>query len=258
MNIYLIVAIVAAAAASSSASRVIDGTNANIANHPYQASLRLLSQHTCGAVLISNTQAITAAHCGGGSLASYSVLAGTTDRTVDVCATCALRNPLTNFIRHADFANNPTLGYPNDIGIAVFFSIATNVNIRYASLATENDGDFAGASCIISGWGRQVSGGQLPTSLQEGSMAVLTNEECAAQWGAGRISPDHLCARGTNNAACGGDNGGPLVCGGLVSGIFSWGDASCTPSLASVFVRVSRYEAWINSNLLAEDEDVDF
>lgn len=257
MNAYLFFFVVASVAAVSSTTKVIGGGNANIANYPYQVSLRngqgTAASHSCGATLISNTQALTAAHCGGGPIASYSILAGTTDRTTLTCATCALR-PLREFNRHEDFSNSPAQGYPNDVAIAVFYSIATNTNIKFATLATEEDGDFHGAQCVITGWGRQSPGGPMATSLQEGSLAVLSNEECASQWGVDRIKEYSLCARDAVRAPCGGDNGGPLECNGVVAGIFSWSEANCSPAFASVFIRVSAYRDWIETQLLKVDD----
>ena len=54
----------AVALARETGQQIIGGTNANIANYPYQLSLRT-SAHICGASLISATRAVTAAHCIG-------------------------------------------------------------------------------------------------------------------------------------------------------------------------------------------------
>lgn len=239
--------------------KVIGGSNANIANNPWQASLRNNANHACGAVLISATRALTAAHCGGSAINVYSLLSGTTDRTVTVCQTCSLRSPIVDFIRHPGFVNNPSAGYPNDIAAVWFYSIATNVNIQYIELAQPTDGDFTGASCVVSGWGRQAASGTLPTTLQAGSMSVISNDQCIEVWGATRIQGAHICASDPNVSACGGDNGGPLVCGGKLAGVFSWGEATCSPQYPSVFIRVSSYYDWIIENVLpnTEDEPID-
>ena len=56
------------AACGAASGSVIGGSNANIANHPWVASLRNTATHVCGAVLIGNTRAVTAAHCGGSAV----------------------------------------------------------------------------------------------------------------------------------------------------------------------------------------------
>jgi len=48
--------------------QVIDGNNAIIANYPYQLSLREDGIHTCGAVLIGTTRAVTGAQCTGSAM----------------------------------------------------------------------------------------------------------------------------------------------------------------------------------------------
>jgi len=45
-----------------------------------------------------------------------------------------------------------------------------------------------------------------------------------------------------------GDDGGPLVYEGdstLLVGVSSWGEASCSPTFPTVFVRISYFRDWI-------------
>lgn len=234
---------------------ILGGSTGNIANHPWQASFRSNGAHACGAVLIAGNKALTAAHCGGGPISAYSLLAGTSENTVVTCATCGLRDPITGFDRHPGFANNPSAGYPNDIAIISFYNIASNPNVMYATLAMASHGNFTGETCYVSGWGRTMAGGELPATLQEGMMTVITYETCIETWGTGRIDAGlQLCAEEPGVAVCGGDNGGPLVCNGIVAGLFSWGEANCDPTYPSVFVRISSYYDWIQENMSAEDE----
>lgn len=229
-------------------SRIVGGDNANIANFNYQASLRIQGSHTCGAVLIRNIRAVTAAHCAGSATTAYTILAGTTDRTSTTCATCALR-PLLAINRHPGFANNPSAGYPNDIAVLWFNSIATNVNIGYITMAQEADGNFENALCAVSGWGRTTnSNTNLPTTLQHGAMSVISNAACIEVWNANRIRSEHLCASSVVVSMCGGDQGGPIVCNGRLAGIHSFGEANCGPTFPSVFVRISSYHDWILEN----------
>jgi len=252
MNTALLVlfAVFAVSNGQSAGTRVIGGENANIANHNYQASLRLNGAHNCGAILLSNTRAISAAHCAGSAVNAYSILAGTSDHAVQTCATCALRS-ITGIVRHPGFANNPAAGYPNDVAVLWFNSIATNANIGFIVLATEGDGNFTGSSCTITGWGlAQLDDIQLPDSLQRAAMTVISNDACTAVWGTARIREEHLCTQQTGITACVGDNGGPLVCDGLLTGIFSWGEAYCADQFPAVFVRISYQRDWILENTL--------
>jgi len=226
---------------------VVGGSNANIANHPHQGSLRVNNGHSCGHSLISGTKGVTAAHCGGGALGTYSALHGTTDRTVTNCGTCALRS-LTSFVRHANFVNNGNQGYPNDIATIRFANIPTNANTGYVPMAASNAGNYAGQACIITGWGRTCGTCGIPNTLQQGTMTVLTNAACASAWSSAQINNGHICVQSSTVSACSGDSGGPLVCGGTLVGATSWGQAQCNPSFPSVYSRISFFRAWIDAN----------
>jgi secreted trypsin-like serine protease len=222
---------------------IVGGSNANIANHRHQLSLRT-SSHICGASLITGTRAVTAAHCIGNAASSYSVLAGTSDRTVTNCATCVLRT-CTLATRHPNYSATGN-GYPNDIAVLGFASIATNTNVGYITMSTASDGLYAGTSCVITGWGLTTTtgSGTPPAILQQGTMSVMTNTACQATWGTA-INANHICITAPTVSSCNGDSGGPLVCGGKLAGATSWGVSNCSPSYPSVYSRVSSFYSWI-------------
>jgi len=245
MRVLLLLCLALPAFADNIGSHVIGGSNSNIANHPHQVSLRISNSHACGASLVSGTKAVTAAHCSGNPLSSYSVLAGTTDRTVTSCATCALRS-LSSFTNHPSYSESN--GYPNDIAILYFSAIGTNGNTAYIGMATTGDSSFAGQNCVITGWGRTNIGtsGSLPITLQQGTMTVMTVAECQAAWGSSIIS-SHICVTSPTVSSCNGDSGGPLVCSGRLAGVTSWGNANCDPRDPSIYTRVSSHRSWIDS-----------
>jgi secreted trypsin-like serine protease len=221
---------------------VVGGSTGNIANHPHQLSMRYSSSHSCGASLISTTRAVCAAHCGGSAVSYYSILGGTTDRTITSCSTCVLRN-LISFIRHPNYNENAS-GYPYDISVLTFSAVTTNSNLRAISMATSASGDFSGVSCVITGWGKTSSTSSLPINLQQGSMTVMTNSACAGTWGSS-INSGHICVTAPTVSACNGDSGGPLVCSGVLAGATSWGVSDCSPSYPSVYSRISTFYSWI-------------
>jgi secreted trypsin-like serine protease len=223
---------------------VVGGSTGNIANHPHQLSMRYSSSHSCGASLISTTRAVCAAHCGGSAVSYYSILGGTTDRTVTSCTTCVLRN-LISFIRHPSYDENAN-GYPNDVSVLTFSAVTTNSNLQPISMATSSSGNFAGVSCVITGWGKTSSSSSLPYYLQQGSMTVMTNTACQSTWGSS-INAGHICVTSSTVSACNGDSGGPLVCSGVLAGATSWGVSDCSPSYPSVYTRISYFYNWIIS-----------
>jgi secreted trypsin-like serine protease len=245
MRVILLLCLALPAFSEEVGSRVVGGSNTNIANHAHQLSLRASNSHSCGASLISATKAVTAAHCGGGAISSYSVLAGTTDRTNTGAG--VLRS-LTDFNRHGSFVNNGNQGFPNDVATLYFAAIASSSNIDPIGMASSSSGSYAGQSCVITGWGRTSSTSALPITLQQGTMTVLTNSACEGEWSAAQINDGHICVSANTVSACSGDSGGPLVCGGTLVGATSWGQSQCNPSFPSVYTRISFFRSWIDNN----------
>jgi secreted trypsin-like serine protease len=248
MRVLLLLCLALPAFGQEIGSNVVGGSNSNIANYRHQLSLRVNNGHSCGASILSGTKATTAAHCIGGTTSTYSVLAGTSDRTVTNCATCQLRT-LNAQTRHPSYTGSSNNGYPNDVGtIRWATSIATNANIAYATLAASNAGNYAGQNCVITGWGRTCGSCGLPNILQQGTMTVLTNADCANRWSSALINNGHICVLSNTVGACNGDSGGPLNCGGVVTGITSWVASGCLVQYPSVYTRVSFFRTWIDQN----------
>jgi secreted trypsin-like serine protease len=232
-------------------NRVIGGSNAANGAWPWQLSHRNGASHSCGASLIRPRWALSAAHCVGGAVGAYQILAGTNDRLCPGGA-CQQRG-VSQAIRHPDFQNIGLRGFPNDIAV---IQLASDIleqagSIQYATLATT--ADQVGRLCYISGWGRMSDGGALPVQLQEAQIDLLTTAECSTMWAPTPVTDLQVCiydrvtqARG----ACNGDSGGPLVCfvpGGTweLVGATSWGRTGCSTAFASVYSRVSAYHGWI-------------
>jgi hypothetical protein len=150
--------------------------------------------------------------------------------------------------RHPNYSGIGATGYPNDVGVLFFSAVSTNTNVRVITMATSADGNFAGTSCVISGWGRTSAGSALPIILQQATMTGMTNTACINSWSAAQINAGHLCVTAPSSSACNGDSGGPLVCSGKLAGATSWGQSQCNPSFPSVYTRISYFYNWITSN----------
>jgi secreted trypsin-like serine protease len=248
MRVLLLLCLALPAFSEETGSRIVNGSNTNIANYPWQGSLRVNNGHSCGCSLVSSMKGITAAHCIGGTTSSYSVLHGTTDRTSTTCATCALRT-LNAQTRHPNYSGSGAQGYPNDIGtIRWATAIATNANTGFATLAATNAPTYAGQTCQLTGWGRTCGTCALPNTLQVANTVALTNADCANRWSSAQVNNGHICFHNGSTGACNGDSGGPAQCGGVVVGATSWGASGCSVASPSVYTRISFFRAWIDAN----------
>jgi secreted trypsin-like serine protease len=240
-------------------SFIIGGTNAQQGEFPWQLSQQRLSgstwSHSCGASLLSGRYGLSAAHCvDGAASSSVRVIAGLHDRSNTAGTTTA---NIASYKMHESY-NNGAASYANDIAILNFATVINTVagRIAYATIPANNNNNYAGSSCIISGWGRTSSANTLPDTLQKATITILTTQQCQQQGGSG-IWANHICTRDTNNqaGACNGDSGGPINCPSgsshVVTGIasFVWvSNGNCLTTYPSAYTRVSAYLAWINTN----------
>lgn len=234
-------------------SYIINGGRADISDFPYQLSLRFYGSHTCGAVILSSTRGLTAAHCVDGRFGAFSVYAGSNNRLsggqeVDV----------STYTIHPDWQSSGP-GFPNDIAVLAFSdSLTLGTNVAVANMPSGNS-DFAGSQCVLSGWGRTGSSGSLPMYLMQVEMPIIDNNFCKVRMSpvqGADIADYHICAFDNYSGSCNGDSGGPMTCneGGqrVVAGVTSWGVSSrgnCMQSYPSVYARTSYFSDFISTNM---------
>nr|BAL43187.1 fibrinolytic enzyme [Enchytraeus japonensis] len=238
---------------------VVGGTDASPGEFPWQLSQQRLGgswSHSCGASLIGATRALSAAHCVDGASASIlRVIAGLHQRS-NTAGTQT--SNVAAYTMHESY-NQGSATFANDVAILnLATAITTGGNIAFATLA-QGSNDFAGTTCVISGWGRTSASNALPDTLQKASIPVISGTQCQSLVaGIGTIWDGHICLYDSagNIGSCNGDSGGPLNCpsGGstVVAGVTSWGISSlgvCRQDYPSVYTRVSYYYTWINSHL---------
>jgi len=239
---------------------IIGGTNANRGEFPWQLSQQRQGttwSHSCGASLIGATRALSAAHCvDGANVNILRVIAGLHSRT-DMTGTQT--SNIARYVMHQQY-NTGSATYANDIAILhLVTSIQTGNGVAFAMLPANNNNNFAGTTCVISGWGRTSNSNTLPDILQKASIGVLSTAQCTSNMGTiGSIWDSHICLFDTANniGSCNGDSGGPLNCPSgtstVVAGVTSWGVSSilgnCLQTYPSVYTRTSAYLAWISGN----------
>ena len=93
------------------------------------------------------------------------------------------------------------------------------------------------------------------TNLMFLNTRTLRNSDCRSLHttsNAARVFDNTVCtyAEGVREGICIGDDGGPLVSGGVVVGAVSW-EVSCARGVPDVHSRVSHHSAWLLSTTLA-------
>jgi len=226
-------ALAVAAALAPPAAAVSDGRVAVAGEFPYVLSVQRDGRagwtHTCGAVLVDSDTAITAAHCAADPAAGIRVHYGSLDRigggeTVSV----------VSVKRHENFSPATNT---HDIAIV---ELAFTVPFAPAKLAKSDP--RSGTAAEVVGWGATAEGGDFSDALRAKEVPITEQSTCDRQYG-GALDESMLCA---GPAACAGDDGGPLVAGGEVIGISSFGQG-CT-KLPGVYARISVLRRWIDDH----------
>jgi secreted trypsin-like serine protease len=243
-------------------SYVIGGTDATKGEFPWQLSQQRQGSggtwsHSCGASLLASTKALSAAHCVDGSaIGVIRVIAGLHQRsnTAGTQTSNAAR-----LVMHANY-NNGQATFANDIAIIhLATAITTGTGVAFATLPANNNNNFAGTTCVVSGWGRTGSSNTLPDTLQKASIQVISTAQCNTELrGVGSAWDFHICVfdSANNIGSCNGDSGGPLNCplsgSTIVAGVTSWVVSSalgnCLQTYPSVYTRTSTYLTWIADN----------
>merc|ERR1711862_67944 len=90
-----------------------------------------------------------------------------------------------------------------------------------------------------------------PDKLQEVDVNVISNSQCAGNYGSNSITSAMVCAADTGKDSCQGDSGGPMVTqeNGRHAqiGVVSWGIGCASPNYPGVYARVTSVKSWIQS-----------
>ncbi|XP_041769967.1 trypsin 3A1-like [Anopheles merus] len=219
--------------ASPTTGRIVGGFEANIADFPYQLSLRQNGAHICGASVISSNYALSAAHCTfpAPPVAAITLRGGSTDRTAGgvVFQTAAI-------INHPSYSDG-SLDF--DVCVIRITTSFVGANIAPITLAPEGTDYPEGTRTMVSGWGATSPIGALPINLQAVELPLISQESCRGVWGAASVTDNMVCASEPGRDACGGDSGGPLTNNGRQIGIVSWGSPLCLGNLPGVYARVA-------------------
>jgi len=96
-------------------------------------SVRVAGSHAVYGVILSPTKILIPAHAAGGAIGTYSILAGSPDRTTTSCGTCQLRTALS-IVRHPSYIGSGG-NYNNDVAIIHIAPLTFNATIYGSTIA---------------------------------------------------------------------------------------------------------------------------
>ncbi|XP_049799381.1 trypsin delta-like [Schistocerca nitens] len=231
--------------------RIINGEPAALGEFPAQLSLQRNGRHSCGASILNENWALTAAHCVAelDSDIVLEVLAGTI--TLDEGGT---RHTVESFTMHPQY--NASDSWVNDIALLRVSTpfLMNGETVAPIQLPAQGEDTPAGSPVTVVGWGRLWYEGFLPNNLQKVDIEVWSQDLCASLFWDGfesPIYPSHICAAGVDErgSSCNGDSGGPLLHESVVVGLVSWSYRCATPPYPTVYTRVSSYVDWISQQI---------
>jgi trypsin len=222
--------------------RIVGGTAVPSGGRPFQVVLLRNNGFVCGGSLINAQTVLTAAHCidgvenSGTTSVRYNTLTYASGGSVIAC---------TRLVKHASYSSS-TIDY--DYATCHLASAwAAGTNAAAVVLATAEPS--AGENLIVSGWGKLSGTGSVSATLQQVTLAYITNAACQQQYnGINTVSARMVCGYTAGKSACNGDSGGPLTrADGTQIGIVSWGMSSCS-GYPTVFAHVVNQRTWILNN----------
>ncbi|KAM8711103.1 hypothetical protein ACLKA7_000265 [Drosophila subpalustris] len=222
--------------------RIVGGVATTIGSFPWQISLQRNGAHSCGGAIYRSNIIVTAARClQSVTISSLKVRAGAT-----YWNSGGILLQVAAFKNHEGYNANTMV---NDIAIIrLGSSLSFSSNIKAIDLASSAPAN--GASASVSGWGTEYYGSSsIPSQLQYADVNIISPSACASSsYGYGsQIKSTMICAAASGIDACHGDFGGPLVSGGVLVGVVSWGYDCANPSYPRVYSDVAVFRDWVIS-----------
>lgn len=241
----LLVATVAVASGGLVAPKrqIVGGFPINIAQAPYQISLRQDGHPMCGGSIISPNWIITAAHCVEDLTSDMlSIRAGSTYKmsggTIREVSRIVIHPDWNSDTNEADCALLE-LEEPIELNDSTIMSI---------SMPDQDEEDpEEGSIAMVSGWGKTKNRSQSARFLRATFLPIVDRSNCQLAYGRTHISDRMLCAGFINGGhdSCQGDSGGPLVVDDLLVGVVSFAAGCAEPGYPGVNVRVAAVRDWI-------------
>ncbi|XP_030640209.1 trypsin-2 isoform X2 [Chanos chanos] len=233
--------VVAAGKFSSEDDKIIGGYECSPHSQPWQVYLTYDDgQRWCGASLINERWAVSAAHC---YIPPPRLVVHLGEHNVYKDEGTEQRILAEKVISHPYYSSS---GYDNDI-MLIKLSKPAVFNKYVQAIALPTTCSKAGTQCLVSGWGNQITTGGVCVYLQCLDLPVISRSDCQYAYGS-LITENMFCAGFLEGGkdSCQGDSGGPVVCNGKLQGVVSWGYGCAVAGYPGVYAEVCRYTSWLD------------
>ena len=241
-----------AMAPGSEAPRIVGGNDVTEwvyrGHFRWMASLQVTgSGHLCGATIIQQRWALTAAHCVHGWTASDLSLLVDTRQLSDGGDRVGIRG----FVIHPDYDTDT---YDNDIALLHLNEPVRGPRVNFVRQAFGDDLSSPWTRATIMGWGHTFFGeGQVSDILQRTQVPIIPLGRCRNNYPTSSVTARMLCAGppAGGRDTCQGDSGGPILARDEDGewhqvGITSWGAGCAQPNRPGVYARVGAFTQFIN------------
>jgi len=229
--------------------RIVGGEDAKHGEFPHMLQLQYLGSHMCGASIISDQWALTAAHCvEGEALESMTLVAG--QWKLEENDGTEQEKELEEVHIHPDYGS---AGYDYDIAVVkVTTNFTFGEHVQPISLWT--NADSPGGNARTSGWGRTSAGGPIPNVLQKLDVKVYEDSVCQDAYG--DIFTENMVCAGNiegGHCVCNGDSGSPLYTLEsdkiLQIGVVSWGNPCANPGYPAAYAEVGAFIDFVREHV---------
>lgn len=163
--------------ASSKTTKIVNGTDADIAEFPYLVALRYNNYLSCSGSLLNDLWIVTAAHCIFGSSPDGYTIEYSTTVVSDGFDGLRIAYPEL-FIWHEDYDAGRIR---NDIGlIKLREPLDTGLHGSPVKLAMPGKYYATGTPTTVAGWGRIASGMPISPTLQKVDLQIYSYADCKA------------------------------------------------------------------------------
>ncbi|XP_028967071.1 serine proteinase stubble [Galendromus occidentalis] len=245
---------------SFASGRIVGGELTRFGKWPWMISLRQFKKnsfvHKCGAALLNEYWAVSAAHCVHNVSPNDILL-----RLGEYDLSGHDKEPLGHIERRVQIvATHPRFDahtFEYDLALMRFYEPVTFADNIIPICIAEGNHSYVGETAVVTGWGRLYEDGPLPSVLQKVQIPIITNQECERLYRKAGFVEDipqiFICAGMPSGGkdSCEGDSGGPLVLKDEESGqwnligIISWGIGCAMPNQPGVYTRITKFADWI-------------